>query len=147
MQNEDRTLRWLTDVVAEDHGKILFMVDLLDGKTIGHVGLGFIQWDSGYAEADAIVRGLPAPKGLMTKALRSLLSWARTSLGLANIWVRVRSDNPAIEFYRKVGFVEKKRVDLVFEDVENGRRWYELPGTLSSIASLVHMEYSGNENC
>ncbi len=53
---EDRTARWLTDFVGPNENKILFMVDV-DGRTVGNIGLDFIDWGTGYGEADNIVRG------------------------------------------------------------------------------------------
>ena len=58
---EDRTAKWLTDVVGPAEGKILFMLDEPDGSTFGYMGLDFIDWDKRTGEADAIVRGNPTP--------------------------------------------------------------------------------------
>lgn len=140
--HEERTLHWLATAVAADPGKILFMVDTLDGQSIGHVGLGFIDWERGYVEADAIVRGGVSRKGLMTLALRALLDWARHSLGLSDIWVRVRSDNSALAFYEKAGFHEHKRVPLVASRNGSAVTWAEDESAVSSATpSLVYMQY------
>jgi RimJ/RimL family protein N-acetyltransferase len=108
----DRTASWLVNVVGPNESKILFMVDLLDGTTVGHIGIDFIDWAKGYAEADAIVRGREAPRGLMRDALLTAIAWAKDQLGLTSIGVRVKSDNPALHFYSKMGFVEVKRIPL-----------------------------------
>ncbi|MEO7335895.1 MAG: hypothetical protein ABIV63_04855, partial [Caldimonas sp.] len=42
--HEARTSNWLTGAVHRDDGKILFMLDALDGRRLGHLGLGFIDW-------------------------------------------------------------------------------------------------------
>ena len=138
-----RTSEWLSGPVHHNDGKILFMVDSLDGTSIGHIGLAFIDWDSGYGEADAIVRGAPAPPGLMKAALRTALRWARDQLGLRSLGVRVRSDNSALDVYRKVGFVETKRVALVCNAGEDGLVWTEAPSLepAAARASLVYMLY------
>ncbi|MEG2029435.1 MAG: GNAT family protein [Janthinobacterium sp.] len=141
---ETRTMHWLATAVAADPGKILFMVDTLDGQSVGHVGLGFIDWQRGYVEADAIVRGGVARKGLMTLALQTLLQWARHSLGLHDIWVRVRSDNAALAFYEKAGFREHKRVPLVSSTDGKDIVWTEDNNTdaiKKATASLVYMQY------
>jgi len=135
----DRTRRWLAETVGPADNKILFMLDLPDGSTIGHLGIGFIDWTNRYGEADAIVRGGDAPKGLMTEALLQTLGWARHSLGLMRIGVRVRSDNPALSFYEKVGFVETERVALRKSREANMIRWSESPGAKEDGISLVHM--------
>ena len=136
-----RTERWLVDYVHANPSKLLFMVEGLDGTALGHVGLDFIDWDSGYGEADAIVSGGASPRGLMKAALRTLLQWAEHQLGLQQLAVRVRSDNTALEFYRKVGFIEQKRVPLNVERSPDMVRWYEDPELRNPQASLVYMYY------
>ncbi len=140
--HDERTTNWLVQTVANDPGKILFMIDTLEGDTIGHVGLGFIDWQTGYVEADAIVRGKDARRGLMKTALQLLLRWAENSLGLNDAWVRVRSDNPAIFFYQKTGFVEKKRIPLSKKDDESSRIWFEDHTAEKNSPALVYMQYS-----
>lgn len=142
VSHEARTADWLRGAVANDPGKILFMVDTLDGRSIGHVGLGFIDWERGYVEADAIVRGGQARPGLMTLALQALLHWARHGLGLERAWVRVRSDNPAVAFYQKAGFVEDKRVALTAATGADGQvTWTEDPQAGPDAPALVYMQY------
>ena len=139
-----RTRDWLTKVVGPSDSKILLMVDLPDGTTVGHVGLGFIDWSAGYGEADAIVRGRDAPKGVMTDALLAAMSWARSQLGLRNLGVRVRSDNPALEFYRKLGFTERVRVPLRRIDETDMVRWVEDTEMANPAVTLVHMDHVDN---
>ncbi|RZT30825.1 GNAT family N-acetyltransferase [Cupriavidus agavae] len=136
-----RTERWLVDYVHANPSKLLFMVEDLDGKPLGHIGIDFIDWETGYGEADAIVSGGDSPRGLMKEALRTMLQWAEDQLGLTRLAVRVRSDNTALEFYRKVGFVEQKRVPLNVERTEHMVRWYEDPALSNAAASLVYMDY------
>ena len=109
---EARTLAWLTGPVAENDGKILFMADALDRRSFGYLGLDAIDWDRGSGEADAVVRGGEAPAGAMALGLTALLRWARWTLGLQDLSVRVLADNPALAFYLRTGFVEERRVPL-----------------------------------
>ena len=140
--HDARTTQWLEGPIHANGGKLLFMLDTLDGERLGHLGLGFIDWSRGYGEADAIVSGGTSPPGLMKLALRTLLAWARSQLGLAELAVRVRSDNPACEFYRKVGFVEFRRVPLGVRRGADFTEWVEDPSLArSSEPSLVHMRY------
>lgn len=139
--HEQRTISWLTHSVADDQGKLLFMIDTLDGVSIGHIGLGFINWETGYVEADAIVRGGTARKGLMKEALQLLLFWAQDSLGLDDAWVRVRSDNPAVQFYQRVGFIERKRIPLAKKQDGDMLVWYEDCEAGKDAPALVYMEY------
>lgn len=136
----ERTAGWLAGAVHVNPGKMLFMVETLDGERVGHVGLGFIDWQRGYGEADAIVSGGKSPPGLMKAALLTLMQWARDALGLATLAVRVRSDNTALEFYRKVGFREYQRVPIVAHEVPGGTDWSEDPQAIGVSASLVYMQ-------
>jgi RimJ/RimL family protein N-acetyltransferase len=136
--NEARTARWLTEAVAVDDSRILFMLDDTTGRTFGYMGLAFIDWEDLSGEADAIVRGLDCTPGLMTRALRTLLSWAGCQLGLKTLGVRVRSDNSALEFYRKFGFAETRRVPLRRTENGDGILWVENE-SIDSDVSLVHM--------
>lgn len=136
---EERTAKWLTKSVHENPGKMLLMVETPAGDRVGHVGLGFIDWATGYGEADAIVNGGQSPRGLMKESLLTTMRWAKDVLGLRTLAVRVRSDNSALEFYRKVGFQEVTRVPIVASAVAGGLNWEEDPSAKGASASLVHM--------
>lgn len=139
--NNTQTYNWLRNYVHNNNGKVLFMIDDIDRKTLGHVGLGFIDWKRKYGEADAIVNGGDAPRGLMKKALLTMLLWAKNVLCLEILAVRVRSDNEAIHFYKKVGFIEKKRV-LISPVIDGDEiNWIETPEFENKVDSvyLVHM--------
>jgi RimJ/RimL family protein N-acetyltransferase len=137
---EERTEQWLRTTVANDPTRVLFMLDTLEGTTAAYVGLAFIDWETGYGEADAVVRGADLPPGVMTAALHTLLAWAQNQLGLTALGVRVRSDNAALHFYEKVGFVERRRVPLRREHDGSMIRWVEEPGRHSEGLALVYMQ-------
>jgi RimJ/RimL family protein N-acetyltransferase len=140
---EARTLAWLCGPVAGDAGKILFMADAVDGRTFGYLGLDAIDWEGGSGEADAIVRGAEAPPGTMAAALRALLLWAREALGLRQLWVRVLSDNRALLFYERCGFVERRRVPLRRLQIAPGEiAWTEDPAASTAGRALVHLEWA-----
>jgi RimJ/RimL family protein N-acetyltransferase len=136
---ENRTARWLTDTVGPDDTRILFMIDDARGATFGYMGLAFIDWLRGSAEADAVVRGATAAPGTMTQALRTMLQWAQVQLGLHTFGVRVRSDNTALEFYRKFGFCEVRRVPLRKVECTDMVKWVEDPSLSPVEPRLVHM--------
>ena len=75
-------------------------------------------------------------------ALQTLLAWAHDQLGLAELAVRVRSDNPAVAFYEKVGFREFQRVPLAVSRGADFTEWTEDPSLTTSVASLVYMRYA-----
>lgn len=133
-----QTADWLANIIGPDNSRIFFMVDNAEGLTIGYMGIAFIDWKTGYAEADSIVRGADAAKGVMMSALQTLLTWGQGQLGLRAIGVRVRSDNPALAFYQKFGFAEQKRVPLSSR-VEPGKLvWYEDQDNANPTISLVY---------
>ncbi len=49
------------------------------------------DWEEGFGEADAILRGRDGLPGVMGEALTTLMTWARDGLGLKHIGLRVRS--------------------------------------------------------
>lgn len=120
-----RTRNWLTSSVGSDSSRILFMVDDDAGPSLGYIGLAFIDWEGGHAEADSVVRGRDGRTGAMSAALRTLLTWAREDLGLSAFGVRVLADNPANSFYRKFGFRESARVGLRREQDDGMVVWRE----------------------
>lgn len=135
---EARTAAWLTDVIGPDSTRILFMLDDAQGQTVGYLGLGFIDWEQGVGEADAIVRGAEVAPGVMAKALFTLLGWGYEQLGLETLGARVRSDNPSLRFFLKIG-KELKRVPLRRIDEPGMVRWVEDETLVTSPASLVYL--------
>jgi RimJ/RimL family protein N-acetyltransferase len=133
-----RTAAWLTDVVGPDATRILFMLDDAKGETVGYLGLAFIDWEQGIGEADAIVRGAEVAPGVMAKALFTLLGWGYEQLGLETLGARVRSDNPSLRFFLKVG-QELKRVPLRRIEESGMVRWVEDETLVTSEASLVYL--------
>lgn len=135
---EERTARWLSHSVHSSDGHLMFMVDHTDGRTLGYMAIGFIDWARASGEADAIVRGHQHIRGLMLSSLITMLLWAKDRLQLQRIGVRVLSDNPALAFYRRIGFVETRRVPL--RRVEHGSEpaWIEDPASTCYARSLVH---------
>ena len=138
------TAQWLVNVVGPDEGRILFMVDDPNGQTVGYIGLAFIDWEKSSGEADAVVRGVDSARGLMTPSLRTMLNWARGQLGLKELSVRVRSDNPAVAFFLKTG-KEKKRVPLRRSVEENMVRWSEDESLPPGGPSLVYIDFDAKE--
>jgi len=137
---DERTERWLVDSVGPDDTRILFMLDDAEGRTVGHMGLAFIDWEAGTAEADSVVRGREGPRGLVTRALDAMWSWGREALGLARLRVRVRSDNDALRFYERAGFRELHRVPLRRHEDGDGVRWAEDPSAGDPGLMLVPLE-------
>jgi RimJ/RimL family protein N-acetyltransferase len=139
--NEERTGRWLADVVGPDDTRILFMVDdAQSGQTVGYMGLAFIEWSQGRGEVDSLVRGGPAPPGMMIRSVTTMLDWARQQLGLTIFGARVRSDNPKVlAFFRALGFAEVRRVPLRRCKKPDMVQWIEDQSLPANEPSLVHV--------
>lgn len=137
---EARTAAWLTDVVGPDPTRILFMLDDARGHTVGYLGLAFIDWQQRTGEADAIVRGAEVAPGVMAKAMFTLLAWGYEQLELTTLGARVRSDNPSLRFFLKIG-KETKRVPLRRIEEPEIVRWIEDETLVTSPASLVYLTF------
>jgi len=138
---EVHTARWLTKVVGPDEGKILFMLDDVDGRSVGYMGLAFIDWSRGSGEGDAVVRGEASSAGTVTHALRTMFVWAQDQLNLREIRGRARSDNPALAYFLKFGYTEVKRVPLQRAGEGSEQRWVE--GGDDRSLELVHLYLTG----
>lgn len=137
-----QTTQWLVEYVRDNDSKILFMAEKPNGDVFGYIGLDFIKWEEAYGEADSIVKGGQAPHGSMKRALQTLLHWGKNHLGLDTLCVRVRSDNTALEFYQKCGFIEFKRIGLRRTEKQNKILWIEDISIQSPKVSLVYMKYT-----
>lgn len=143
---DERTSRWLSDVVHTDDSRILFMIEDVRGERVGYMGIAYIDWECSYVEADAIVSSGATPKGMMSAAIRTMLWWATRQLGLKVVAVRVLSDNPALAFYRKLGFEETKRVPLKRVVSDDLVSWIEDETLATSERYLVHHLWNDHEN-
>ncbi len=142
----ERTSRWLSDVVHNDDSRILFMIEGAQGERVGYMGIAYIDWERSYVEADAIVSGGGTPKGLMSAALRVLLHWAMGQLGLKVVAVRVLSDNPALDFYKKLCFKETQRIPLKRIISDDFISWIEDETLATPERYLVHHLWNGHDN-
>jgi len=111
---KEGTKSWLSNNVIKTKSKILFMIKLLNGDYVGHIGLATFDFKNKSCEIDNVVRGVSsAPKGLMAHATRALIYWTFKNLVLEDVYVRVLYDNGrAIRFYEGVGFIEDSIVPL-----------------------------------
>ena len=139
--NDARTERWLIEVVGPETERILFMLDDLSGRTIGYLGIAFIDWENRTGEADAFVRGVDDMPGIMKKAALTLFRWAHHELGLTTaITARIRWDNPSLPFFLRLS-TENRRVALRAIDEPDMRRWVEDESLASSPAGLVYITF------
>jgi RimJ/RimL family protein N-acetyltransferase len=136
----ERTQTWLREVVEPDPRRLLFMLEDLDGHAFGHVGLNRIDLALHSAELDSVVRGEPAARGVMAACITALAGWASAELGITHLSLRVRSDNPAVSFYERIGFSRNRRVPLRSESCGSEVRWLEDPDAVGGIG-VIYMDY------
>ncbi len=135
---EEQTTLWLTSIAGPDPSRILFMVEANDGEPFGHVGLCNVN--ERYGELDNVVRGGVGPKGSMSAAAAAVCGWARSILGLEQLWVRVMADNPAVTFYENLGFRRVRDVPLEYQAGGEAGRWIEVGNATVTNRYLRYMQ-------
>lgn len=115
------TKGWLKDRLLAVEDRILFLVVDNHGRIAGHIGFNGCINDEFLFEIDNVIRGdFSSEKGLFSKAMISLMEWARKTINVNGFFLRVMDDNPhAIAFYNKNGFIEDRRIPLIKEE-KNG---------------------------
>lgn len=122
-----RTRKWLQDKVIRTPDRILFLVSV-DGTSIGHVGLNRFDWTNHTCDIDNIVRGVPKQPGVIGEAIRDMMDWARDVLHVRGFTLTTSSDNKkALRLYNRLGFVETKRVPLLYKKNTEGGEWIIAP--------------------
>lgn len=144
---KERTEKWLDNLIIGREDRLLFMIQTLDGRFLGHVGYSNFRYDEKTAEIDSILRGVKDEfPGIMTFALQSLLWWGKEELRLEHIELTTGPDNyKAQALYKRCGFIEKKRKAMIKVVKEDEVRWDDAPDPDMPDAeaySLV-MEYKG----
>jgi perosamine synthetase len=112
---------WLRSKLLDVEDRILFLVLDKFGNIIGHLGFANAINDRRDIEIDNVIRGVKdVQPGIMTSAMKTLMDWAEETIGPDTIYLRVMNDNHhAIEFYRKLGFVDNQLIPLRrYEDDE-----------------------------
>ncbi|MFZ5845321.1 MAG: GNAT family N-acetyltransferase [Patescibacteria group bacterium] len=122
------TKRWAHSQLLEMPERILFMVEDLSGREIGHMGLYRFNFSDKSCEIDNVIRGKMLVPGVMTLALKTLINWSYSVLQVKNLYLRVFSDNKkAISFYERCGFKEIEKIPLQKKKEGATIRWKECP--------------------
>lgn len=121
------TLNWLKDKVIDCDSKLLYIIEDTDNKRLGHLGLNFIDFEEKICELDNVIKGSTnAPKGIMQKAIGTLISYAKIHFELQNLYLRVFSDNErAIRLYERLGFEEIIRIPMTQRVELDTSTWFE----------------------
>lgn len=146
----ERTERWLDNFIIGRADRLLFMVQLLDGTYMGHVGYSSFDFGTRTAEVDSILRGVKnVVPGIMTFALQTLLWWGREVAKIENIELSTDFDNEKAQaLYKRVGFTEKGRKALVKVVMTDEVRWdpAEDPDMPDAERYSLIMEYVGGQD-
>lgn len=139
----ESTRSWMIDRLLNVADRILFLVVDTHGNIMGHMGLNGCHNDRLFFEIDNVIKGCAnSEKGLFSKALLSLMEWARKTINVDGFILRVMEDNPhAIEFYKKNNFHEEARIPLS-KKVDKGLTTFveALPGEVAD-KSFIQMVY------
>ncbi|MGC0154249.1 bifunctional GNAT family N-acetyltransferase/PLP-dependent aspartate aminotransferase family protein [Chromobacterium vaccinii] len=111
----DGTRDWMETQLLNVDDRMLFLVVTAAGETVGHIGFNRCRNSDMLFEIDNMVRGVAdVEPGLFSRALATLIKWARTTINVNGFFLRVIDDNPhAIAFYRKNHFTAESDTPLV----------------------------------
>lgn len=102
-------LRWLEQMLAQGTRQEFMIVERVNGRSIGTIGLNHIDPKHRRAEFGILIGNAEARgKGLAFEASRLLLDYAFNKVGLHRVYLHAFADNePALHLYRKIGFVQE----------------------------------------
>lgn len=122
------TKRWGKTQLLDKEDRILFMIEDLTGRPIGHLGFYRFDFKTYSCEVDNVIRGINHVPGVMTAAITSLCDWGKHALGIRTYYLRVVSNNVrAVRLYTRAGFEVVERLPLKKVIQYNAVVWEELP--------------------
>ncbi len=143
---DERTDTWLQKLIIHNDNRILFMVQDVSGKNIGHIGFAGFRDDIATAEVDSVLKGVKTgyPR-FMEFAMYALLKWGREVMALKNFDLEVLWNNThAIAFYERCGFVKDYLIPLERIELPDETKWV-VNESLKDTAELYyqHMSFQG----
>ncbi|MFH1657167.1 MAG: GNAT family protein [bacterium] len=125
---EEGTKNWLENQVIKQDNKILFMVETINGKLIGHEGVIFFEEDESACELDNLARAIDCKiPGIMTYTEKILIEWLFNHLNMKKIFLRVFSDNLKTQaLHLRCGFFKTKEIGLKREIRKDFFRYVEI---------------------
>ena len=113
----DSTSAWLKGNVLSVPDRILFLIVSNTGKTIGHIGFNNCFNENLLFEIDNVVRSVRnLDKGIISKSLLALITWASRVININGFFSRVLSDDiKAIDFYELNSFSRESELPLISE--------------------------------
>lgn len=139
----DSTRAWMKDRLLAIPDRILFLVVDNTGRHIGHIGFNGCCNDDFLFEIDNVIRGVHGVgKGFFSKAMYSLIEWARKTINVNGFFLRVMQDNhKAIEFYKHNSFYEECLIPLVRENKGDAIFYREANSGEKPTKEFLRMKY------
>ena len=136
---DDGTKNWLKNQIIRRDDKILFLVETIDGKLLGHEGVIFFENNDSSCELDNLVKSADCKiPGIMTYAEKSLIKWLFGCLGMEKITLRVFSDNLKTQaLHHRCGFLKTGEIGLKKEIGKELVRYVEMTETDKQTADRV----------
>tara|TARA_X000001036_G_C20503445_1_gene734869 strand:+ start:304 stop:960 length:657 start_codon:yes stop_codon:yes gene_type:complete len=124
---EERTKKWLTELVINRDDRIIFMIHGRNEEPLGHIGLSNVDFSNNSVELDSVLRGKKnILKGLMSQCVNTLIKFALKELGFSEIDLSVLSDNNhAVNFYKKLNFKIIDKIPLL-KTIKDNETKYEI---------------------
>jgi len=123
----ERTTKWFKERLIDAPDRLLFIIRV-GNDYIGHIGLFRFDFETRTCEIDNIIRGEPAYPGIMNDAIRNMMNWGKTALGLKSYTVKTFLDNAkAVRLYEKLGFKEVLKIPMIQMEGKDGLEWVEAP--------------------
>lgn len=146
---DERTEKWLNNLVLKNENRILFLIQDINNQFIGHLGLADINYEKFTADIDAVLKGESCPSGIMSTALDRIIKWAMAELDIQQIYLDVFNDNEhAINFYTNNHFIEVERIALEKVEYEDESKW-EINRKMDPMLAervYIRMKYMGDES-
>lgn len=138
---EEGTKRWVENQLIKIKDRLLFMIEAPDGVSVGHMGLYRFDFSSCSCEIDNVVRGEKHLPGIMTPALRTLISWSFNILGVKTLYLKTYFDNKrAIALYKRCKFKEFKKIPMKKIKEQNVVHWEEQLDEINKKAERYHLQ-------
>lgn len=125
--SDERTEQWLNKTILKNDFRIMFMIQNEERKSIGHIGLSEMNFDTSTIRIDSVMRGVKDDTpGIIKCSIDYLKNWCKKELNADYVDLVVLDDNTkAINLYHSCGFQEENSIPL--KKVENGNEinWIE----------------------
>jgi len=104
LATDERTINWLKNIVLQDHGKLLFIINDENNNLIGHIG--FTRLSENDVELDNFIKGESlGHKQISYFAEIAMIKWIFETLKIKSIYGYAFSDNiVALMLHKEVGF-------------------------------------------